>query len=295
MATEKTHRPVVYDMTSEQCIWSAAGVVPYRLCSNGFDCTTCSYDQRMLRKQNEGVKSWRNRSRQAADPETRRCRHMLSGYVSAKYCPNNFDCNRCEFDQLVHEEMLSQKAREPQVEIVEGFALAPDHYYTRAHAWARLEYGGQIRVGMDDFASRLFGPAHHWKLPDLGRALTHDEVFATMTRSENAASLNAPIQGIVAAVNPRLESNPGLVNQAPYSDGWLVILQPTKLVRDFRQLLFGKQAEGWLKNDSERLSEIIYRERQHRLAATGGRIVQDIFGSVDGLRWDELVDSFLKS
>jgi len=107
----------------------------------------------MLRKQSEGGKSWRNVSREAADSEKRRCRHMLSGYIAAKYCPNNFDCNRCEFDQLVHEEILSQKAREPEVTIVEGFALAPDHYYSSSHTWARLEYGGQMRVGLDAFAT----------------------------------------------------------------------------------------------------------------------------------------------
>jgi glycine cleavage system H lipoate-binding protein len=290
MPAKKTSRPFVYDMTSQECIWSAAGVVPYRLCDAGFDCTGCSFDQRMQRK---GARSWRDRTRAAASSEVRRCRHMLSGYITAKYCPNNFDCANCEFDQLVEEEMRTQHASEPEVRLLEGFALALEHYYSSAHTWARVEYGGQIRIGLDDFAARTLGPAERWDLPQLGSTLDQGEAWGTLFRDENQATLRCPVQGIVLAVNPRLRARPELVNTAPYGQGWVMILQPTRLVRDLRRLRFGEEAERWLQGEAQRLFDLVHRESQYRLAATGARVVQDVYGAVEGLQWDELLRSFL--
>lgn len=294
MAVKKSKLPMVYDMTSEQCIWSAAGVVPYRLCTNAFDCASCPFDQKMVKKTKEGTRGWRERARRASHPEQHRCRHMLSGYVSAKYCSNYYDCGHCEFDQMVLEEVRSQQPPEPDVELVEGFALAPNHYYARSHTWARVEYGGQVRVGMDDFAARLFGPAGRWKLPELGTVMNLNVPLATMERTEGKADLLDPVQGMVVAVNPKLESEPESVNASPYGEGWLVMLQPTQMVRNLRSMVSGETAENWLKEEADRLNEMVYGEREHRIAATGGRVVQDIFGSVKGLSWEKLVDSFLK-
>ncbi len=65
--SQRSNRPMIYDMTSQQCIWSAAGVEPYRLCHNAFDCTTCSYDRKMQSQRREAAKerrpTWREKGR----------------------------------------------------------------------------------------------------------------------------------------------------------------------------------------------------------------------------------------
>jgi glycine cleavage system H lipoate-binding protein len=293
----RSNRPAVYDMTSQQCIWSAAGVEPFRLCHNAFDCLTCSFDRRMQREHGAGDSyrrpTWREKGRSDGSLESRRCRHMLSGYVPVKYCSHNFDCATCEYDQMIEAEVRTMEAEEPMVELVSGFALAPGYYYHRGHTWSRVEYGGQIRVGLDDFAARLFGPAEALELPALGAAVSLGEPEMSLHRDGRKAELNAPVRGIVVAQNSKLRSQPELVNRSPYGAGWLMILQPAAMIKDLRYLLFGRQVEEWLDREAARLDELVNLESGFRLAATGGRVVNDVFGSLPELDWDELEREFL--
>ncbi len=295
----RSNRPAVYDMTSQQCIWSAAGVEPYRLCHNAFDCLTCSFDRKMQRQHSPGAHSqrptWREKGRTEGSLESRRCRHMLSGYVPVKYCSHNFECATCEYDQLIEAEVRAMEAEEPLVELVAGFALAPGYYYHRGHTWSRVEYGGQIRVGLDDFAARLFGPVQALEVPALGAAVSLGQPEMALLRDGRKADLTAPVRGIVVAQNPKLRTQPELVNRSPYGAGWLMILQPASIIKDLRYLLFGRQVEEWLEGEAGRLADLVDRESGHRLAATGGRVVNDIYGAVPALDWDELEREFLLS
>ena len=51
---KKSRGPMVFDMTSEECLWSKAGVVAPRLCHNAFDCLSCSFDKAIQRKRDHG-------------------------------------------------------------------------------------------------------------------------------------------------------------------------------------------------------------------------------------------------
>lgn len=293
----RSNRPAVYDMTSQECIWSAAGVEPYRLCHNAFDCLTCSFDHRMQREHGPGADyrrpTWREKGRSEGSLKSRRCRHMLSGYVPVKYCSHNFECATCEYDQLIEDEVRTMEAEDPMVELVAGFALAPGYYYHRGHTWSRVEYGGQIRVGLDDFAARLFGPAEALELPGLGAAVSLGQPEMALFRDGRRAALSSPVRGIVVAQNPKLRTRPELVNHSPYGAGWLMILQPAAMIKDLRFLMFGRQVEEWLDREAERLGDMTSRESGFRLAATGGRMVNDIFGSMPELDWNELEREFL--
>jgi glycine cleavage system H lipoate-binding protein len=295
--SRRSRRPAVYDMTSQQCIWSAAGVAPFRLCHNAFDCTTCSFDHKMQREKDSAKRSqrptWREKGRTEGGLESRRCRHMLSGYVPVKYCSHNFECATCEYDQMVEAEVRALEAEEPLVELVGGFALAPGYYYHHGHTWSRVEYGGQIKVGLDDFAARLFGPAQSFALPELGAAVSMGEPQMALFRDGRKADLSVPVRGIVVAQNPKLRTQPELVNSSPYGAGWLMILQPANMMKDLQYLMFGRQVEEWLDEEADRLAELLDRESGYRLAATGGRVVNDIYGSVPDLDWDELEREFL--
>lgn len=69
------------------------------------------------------------------------------------------------------------------------FRHGPSYYYHRGHTWARVEYGGQVRVGLDDFAARLFGPADSWRLPESGMGVDSGEPGAAMGRDDHSARL----------------------------------------------------------------------------------------------------------
>jgi len=295
-------RPVIYDMTSYQCVWSQAGVTQPRKCHRAFDCMGCEFDAKVQQRIAQSIalrhdgrsESWR-RTLDRRPIESRKCRHMLTGQVALKYCANNFDCARCEYDQVLDDTLLSLEAPAPHADIVAGFALPDQHYFHRGHTWARVEYGGRVRFGIDDFSGRLLGPLDQIELPTLGQPVSPDEAAVRLRRDDHQATARSPVEGVVVAVNPRVQLDPTTSNQAPFGSGWLAMVEPTHLRRDLRSLLYGQQAQAWLEDEAASLTALISGDTDYALAATGGRMVDDIYGTVDDLDWDTLVQRYLLS
>ncbi len=293
-------RPVIFDMTSDQCVWSQAGVTQPRKCHRAFDCMGCEFDAKVQQRIAQGValrkdgrsESWR-RTLNRRPIEDRKCRHMLTGQVALKYCANNFDCARCEYDQMLGDTQLSLEAPAPHADIVAGFALPDQHYFHRGHTWARVEYGGRVRFGLDDFSGRLLGPLDQIELPTLGQPVSPREPAVRLQRDGHQATAPSPVEGVVVAVNPRVQQDAEAPHRAPFGSGWLVMVEPTHLRKDLRGLLYGVQAQAWLEDEATSLTQMISGETDYALAATGGRMVDDIYGTVDGLDWDTLVQRYL--
>jgi glycine cleavage system H lipoate-binding protein len=295
ISKRKSGRPVIFNMTENQCIWSSAGIAKFRMCHNAFDCTSCTFDAAMQKKRAQGKidQTWSEASKASQGYLNRKCRHMLSGYVPVKYCVNDFDCVTCEYDQLIDSELHSMRLIEPALEQAAGFSLAQNYYYHRGHSWARVEYSGLVRMGADDFAVRLMGPADQMELPKLGRVLKQGEAAVTFGRGSNRAEVLSPVHGAVVAVNTKLADMPSLPNEYPYGGGWMVMIKPNRLAKDLRNLLFGDEVSAWYESEAARLDDILQPQREYRLAATGPKALADIYGSVSGLNWDELRRDYL--
>lgn len=292
-------QPTVYGATSNLCVWSRAGVVKPVACMNAFDCLGCAFDQKVQ----SNFEARRQASGHAVpDPRPvrmhmllnqRKCRHMLSGRVTYKLCGHGYDCARCPYDQMLEDNALSGRLNPPTCENIAGFDVARDYYYHHGHTWARVEYGGRIRVGMDDFAMRMLGPQDKIELPQLGETLSQNRPGAELTRDAHKAQPLSPVDGKVVAVNPKLTRRSGLANDAPYGDGWLMVIQPTRMRDNLKNLLFGDESTAWIDDEASRLATLLSEKTGYRLAATGGEAVRDIFGSVPGADWDLLVTQFL--
>lgn len=96
-----------------------------------------------------------------------------------------------------------------------------DLRYTKDHEWAR-KVGRTFTVGITGFAVQQLGDITLVDLPEVGTDVTAGEAFGTIESVKSVSDLFAPITGKVVAVNEALEERPEMVNEAPYSDGWLV-------------------------------------------------------------------------
>lgn len=303
---DRPRRPVVHDLGGEkQCIYALAGIIRPTLCINAFDCLTCPRDKKIQRDKAMGVltdaqgqpsQGWR-------DPKTRFtkkagqkwCRHMLSGLVDYKICVYNYDCARCPYDQMIEDTELAHPSRGTTCDYVAGVALGRNHYYHDGHAWARVEYGGQVRLGLDDFSLRLLGHLDGLVLPTLGNTVQQGEKALSLHRDEHLASVLSPVTGIIVARNPGVVREPDLPHESPYEDGWLLVIQPTRLKDNLRRLHFGQNAETWMEGEVDRLVSLVTRETGQQLAATGGRLIDDVCGEIPELGWDRLVHEFLRT
>ena len=218
---------------------------------------------------------------------------MLSGRVASKYCINDFDCATCAYNQMMEDDNYNLSVSQVEQEFAGGFALAGKYYYHRGHAWARVEYGGRIRVGLDDFSMRLVGKLDDFRLPGLGSMVHQGEPDVGIARGELKAETLSPIEGIVVAVNHKILEHPPLANQDPYGEGWLMVVEPVKLKTGLKNLLFQEESMAWMEDESSRLASFVSGGTEYKLAAAGGRAVDDIFGEVPEIGWEKLVKSFL--
>ena len=99
--------------------------------------------------------------------------------------------------------------------------------YTKEHEWARVEEGGLVRVGVTAHAVEQLGDVTLVDLPKAGSELSANERFGEIESVKTVSELFAPISGEVVEINEELESQPELVNDAPYGDGWMVVIRPS--------------------------------------------------------------------
>ena len=103
-------------------------------------------------------------------------------------------------------------------------SVPSDLRYTRTHEWVREE-GETVTVGITHFAQEQLGEVVYAELPEVGRTLDAGEELGTLESVKAVSETFCPVAGEVVAVNERLEDEPGLVNDDPYGEGWLVKLK----------------------------------------------------------------------
>ena len=99
-----------------------------------------------------------------------------------------------------------------------------DLKYTKAHEWTRVD-GDAVTIGITDFAQSELGDIVFVELPEIGRALSQDEVFGVAESVKTVSDLFSPVGGEVVEINTNIEDQPELVNKSPYGDGWLIKLK----------------------------------------------------------------------
>lgn len=103
-------------------------------------------------------------------------------------------------------------------------SIPSDRSYTKDHEWARLE-GGRVRVGITDHAQDQLGSVVYLDLTPVGSAVKAGDVLAEIESTKAVSQVYAPVAGVVAEINASLVDHPGRVNDDPYGEGWISLLE----------------------------------------------------------------------
>ena len=96
-----------------------------------------------------------------------------------------------------------------------------DLLYTKDHEWVRIE-DDEATVGITDYAQSELGEIVFVDVPAIGESIQQFDVFGSIEAVKTVADLNMPMSGTVKEFNDRLDSEPELVNNDPYGDGWII-------------------------------------------------------------------------
>lgn len=102
--------------------------------------------------------------------------------------------------------------------------LPADLRYSEMHVWVRLE-GNRAAIGITEFAVNELGDIVFVELPRVGDTVQFGEPFGSVESVKTVSELYAPLSGKVVEVNEALNDAPQKVNEASYSDGWMIIIE----------------------------------------------------------------------
>ncbi|HEV7886890.1 MAG TPA: glycine cleavage system protein GcvH [Acidimicrobiales bacterium] len=101
-----------------------------------------------------------------------------------------------------------------------------DLRYTADHEWARLEEGGRVRMGITDYAQDALGDVVFVQLPEPGAAVESGASFSEVESTKSVSDIYAPLAATVVEVNSELADAPQKLNEDPYGEGWICVLEP---------------------------------------------------------------------
>jgi glycine cleavage system H protein len=100
-----------------------------------------------------------------------------------------------------------------------------DLRYTADHEWARAE-GNRVRIGITDYAQDALGDVVFVQLPEPGTAVTAGASFSEVESTKSVSDIYAPVTGTIVEVNAELTDAPQRLNDDPYGEGWLCVIEP---------------------------------------------------------------------
>lgn len=100
-----------------------------------------------------------------------------------------------------------------------------DLRYSSDHEWVRVE-DGRLRLGITDYAQDALGDVVFVDVPEVGRTVDAGESFSEVESTKSVSDIYAPLAGTIVEVNADLADSPERLNEDPYGEGWICILEP---------------------------------------------------------------------
>ena len=99
-----------------------------------------------------------------------------------------------------------------------------ENYYTKDHEWAQVDEN-VVTVGVTEYAQDSLGEVVYVELPEEGQKVTQNEPFGVVESVKAVSDLVAPVSGTVIEINESVVDSPGVINDDPMNDGWLIRIE----------------------------------------------------------------------
>jgi len=124
--------------------------------------------------------------------------------------------------------------------------IPDDLRYSTDHEWIRVE-DGKARIGITDYAQDALGDVVFVDLPEVGATVEAAASISEVESTKSVSDIYAPVSGTITEVNADLGEAPEQLNEDPYGEGWICVIEltdPTQLdqllsAADYRGLVEG--------------------------------------------------------
>jgi glycine cleavage system H protein len=130
------------------------------------------------------------------------------------------------------------------------FRVPRDRLFSDAGVWVKQE-GNTARLGLSDFAQQRSGDVAFAEVKPVGTTLRSGDEFASVETIKVNISLPCPVMGTIVEINPALPDAPELINQDPYNEGWLAVVELTGWENDRARLMSADAYYAAIKQQAE--------------------------------------------
>jgi glycine cleavage system H protein len=128
------------------------------------------------------------------------------------------------------------------------YKLDKNARYAASHEWVRIEDGEAV-VGISDAAQDMLSDVVFVELPDVGEEVTAGDPIAVVESVKAAEDVNAPVSGVISAVNTELEDTPEVVNDSPY-ESWFFKIKPSNLDEELDELMTPEEYDEYIDEEA---------------------------------------------
>ena len=130
------------------------------------------------------------------------------------------------------------------------FKVAVDRFYNEEGVWAKEE-NGRVRIGLSDFIQQRSGDVAFAEIKPVGTALAVGEEVAVIETIKVNITYTSPVNGKITEVNPAMNDAPEAINQDPYGEGWLALMEVANWDVDRAKLLNSQAYFKIMKGQAE--------------------------------------------
>ena len=118
-----------------------------------------------------------------------------------------------------------------------NYEVRPIPLYTEEDTWARVMPDKTVKIGITDYAQQMLKEIMFVELPEVGDKVVQMESFGNAESTKAVSPIICPFSGVVKEVNEEVADEPGIINQSPFDSGWLIIVEPSDLENEKKNLL----------------------------------------------------------
>jgi glycine cleavage system H protein len=204
-----------------------------------------------------------------------RCIWMTAGVVSYKLCPLHYDCEHCEFDEVMRHQFKERGLPKTEIDperrssvlteanIEDSFfsfsvgELPEEFYFHLTHVWGRPRENQTWEMGIDQLLSYILPPPIGFELFTDKRDLVQNEVLGRIITTGGSVFLITPLSGSLIHVNPEISAQPQLMHEDPLGKGWLAQFQWSQDRSELREFYTGDEARRFLQEEACHLRHVL--------------------------------------
>ncbi len=173
-------------------------------------------------------------------------------------------------------------------------------YFDKSHSWIFMEKDGRVKFGIDGFIPQVTGNFSRIILKNPGETVKRNEKILTLVQQGKQINIHAPVSGIIKDINETLVTNPEMVNNSPYDEGWVYLIQPSNWAREIRFYKLGGAYKEWIQSEFVRLKDFlacsfnIKNLSQNNLVfQEGGEITERVLQEMGPEIWEDFQVHFI--